>query len=520
MAVVVTLLLSLICLWPLTQAWFHRDDFWLLTLARYTANPVDFWTYDHSAFYFFRPFAMTLWWLSVALLGIDPLSHYVLNTLLHFLVAVSFGWWIRLLTSSKAVAVVAMLLYAVHPIAVRTTLWLSDRFDLLATASVFAACALFLSPSTTAWRRPALCAMAWCAVFSKESGFALPILILIHFAFRCRNSAAATNGINRRRMKFDLLWVGALAAVAVFWRWLLLSSRGVPILDEAVSQTIAEGAHAYLRAFSTSIFGIFNLAPAGTGIILVLVVVVLIIWGVRVFSLRAALAGREAYCLGTALMLFCLAIHAPIAAQNLGADAVAEYVPAVRIFHLALAAPFIMIAVPLTRFVANASRTTHMTVALGVSVLLAIATVQSHHFAQAWASSTNGPTKQTITAAVSAIARADLPYACRIMVTGLTTDASEFREASDVMVKAISQAPAERLLGCVVLTDRAPHFSLVARNLCAREPWRPLQPIHPLVQPHPFGTLCYQFFAMPDDAALKLDKNAVWINLAQPVDPL
>lgn len=39
----------------------------------------------------------------------------------------------------------AILFYAVHPVAVRTTMWLSDRFDLMATASVFAARAVFAS---------------------------------------------------------------------------------------------------------------------------------------------------------------------------------------------------------------------------------------------------------------------------------------------------------------------------------------------------------------------------------------
>lgn len=98
-----SVLLSLLCLHPLADAWFHRDDFWLLALSRYTQNPIDFWAYDHSAFYFFRPLAMTVWWYSVAVLGVDPPLHNALNALLHVVVAISFGLWMRAFARSSSI---------------------------------------------------------------------------------------------------------------------------------------------------------------------------------------------------------------------------------------------------------------------------------------------------------------------------------------------------------------------------------------------------------------------------------
>lgn len=178
------IVLAGICLLPLNGAWFHRDDFWLLSLARYTTNPLYFWTYDHSAFYFFRPATMTLWWCSVALWGSALTAHYALNALLHCAVALSFGLWMRAFARSPTVGGFAIRFYAVHPVAVRTTMWLSDRFDLMATTRVFAACALFLHPSHAKLRRAGLRLLTLSSCLSKKTGVALLALVAVHFMFR------------------------------------------------------------------------------------------------------------------------------------------------------------------------------------------------------------------------------------------------------------------------------------------------------------------------------------------------
>lgn len=207
-------MLAGICLLPLNGAWFHRDDFWLLSLARHTTNPLYFWTYDHSAFYFFRPVAMTLWWCSVALWGSEPTAHYALNALLHGAVALSFGLWMRAFARSSTVGGLAIVFYAVHPVAVRTTMWLSDRFDLLASGSVFAACALFLHPSDSKLRRAELCLLTLSACLSKETGFVLLALVALHFMFRRH----ADSGAAAYFLKLDLPLIGACAGAAIVVR--------------------------------------------------------------------------------------------------------------------------------------------------------------------------------------------------------------------------------------------------------------------------------------------------------------
>ena len=496
--------LAVLCLAPLREAWFHRDDFWLIALARFVDHPFDFWMYDHSAFYFFRPFTMTLWWGAVSLFGADPFPQYLLNFALHMVVAIAFGSWMRAFSRSANVGVAAAVLFAVHPIAVRTTMWLSDRFDLLATAGTFTVCALFLSRSEAMWRRPVFCVVALCSFFSKETAFAMLAPLIVHFAFR-RDHCDIPAG----RMKRDLLWVVALACVAFCWRYHLLSGRGVPILDDAVSHTLIRGAAIHARAFSDAAFGVFNMHSA-LGVAASMFVLVAMIWlGGRIFIGRESNRVREGFYVGVALAVACVVLHAPIAVQNLDGDALSNYVPSVRLFHLALAVPFVLIVFPVCELLSRSR------VAARLALIAAFAGLwgsiaQSQQFARDWTVTTNGTVKEVITSVSRQIDSQEIPDQCRIVVTGTHDDAIEFREASDVMIKAISRVPPSHLLRCVVVTERSPYFALVARDLCSREAWYPLQPIHPLVNPHPFGSICYQFFATPD--ASLLDQNTtVWI---------
>jgi len=187
-----------------------------------------------------------------------------------------------------------------------------------------------------------------------------------------------------------------------------------------------------------------------------------------------------------------------------------------RLFYLAIAVPFILVAIPLLDFARAKSQTFRATALLCVGVLALAATVQSSGFARDWLIATNGSVKHVVIDVAEKISRRSLPDTRRIVATVTPSDAADFLLLSDVIIKAVSTISANHLLRCVVLTERAPHFALVARDLCSREPWLPLQPIHPLVQPHPFGSLCYQFFATPDMAALAGDTRTVTIRYGGP----
>ncbi len=125
--------------------------------------------------------------------------------------------------------------------------------------------------------------------------------------------------------------------------WTLLRGRGVPFLDEALSNTLLQGALLYARPLAAASLGRFDLHSPFAVLMSVAALVAVIAVGVRAFA-RGEGRMFEGFCLGIALLLTCLVLHAPIAVQNLSGNALTDYGPSVRLFHLAIAVPFILVA--------------------------------------------------------------------------------------------------------------------------------------------------------------------------------
>ena len=306
--------------------------------------------------------------------------------------------------------------------------------------------------------------------------------------------------------------IAALALIAVVWRVTLLSGRGIPFADAAISQTLAEGVSIYLRAFSNAAFGVFAMGSALGIALSFAVLAAFVVWSVRVLIFPVERKTLEAYCVGLALWLACLVLHAPIALQNLGGAALASYGPSLRVFHLALAAPLVMACAPLLNAMHGVRMAVVRLIIFCAMGLVAAASIQSNQFVRQWVTETNGPTKTVVTSTVKLIVEQSLPDMCKIVVSGASTIAPDFLAASDVMIKAMAPIATHNLLRCVLVTERSPHFALVHKDVCSRDHWLPLRPVHPLVQPHVFGKLCYEFFTTPDRTLLSNDPRTVWIN--------
>lgn len=117
----------------------------------------------------------------------------------------------------------------------------------------------------------------------------------------------------------------------------------------------------------------------------------------------------EGFCLGIALLLTCLVLHAPIAVQNLSGNALTDYGPSVRLFHLAIPVPFILVAIPLLDFARAKSQTFRASALLCVGVLALAATVQSNGFARDWKIATNGSVKHVVIDVAEKLSRRSLP---------------------------------------------------------------------------------------------------------------
>jgi hypothetical protein len=335
-------LLSWVCFTPLADAWWYRDDFWLLTLSRHVDSPLAFWIEDHSASFFFRPLTMTLWWASTQLFGTDPFQHYVLNAILHWGVAVAFGAWMRALARNSWVGAIAMAFYAAHPVAIRTSEWLSDRFDLLATGSIFVACTLSLCAWSSGWRRACLCLAAACACLSKESGFLVLPLVFAHWV-----SEAVASDAEPARAKADALCVAAVVLLVAVMRVWIMSAHGAAPIDVGLLGGIANGVWAFVIAFPMAMLGQFDANSNPGRAAPWLAILALALATAHAFSRHdSAVLSRRTLPIAITLMLSAAFLHGPIAAQNLSGNALLNDPTAARLFHATLAVGFLVILGP------------------------------------------------------------------------------------------------------------------------------------------------------------------------------
>ena len=486
-------LVSLACLAPLFDAWWFRDDFWLITLARFTVDPVQFWIADHSASFWFRPLGMSLWWLTLKLFGAEPMPQYLVNVILHCVVALTFGCWMLRLNRSARIGVAAMLFYAAHPVAVRTSLWLSDRFDLLATTFVFLTCTLMLGDGSSARRRCAIGMCALMACMSKESGLLVLPLAVAHWI-----SVAATDTEQRARLRADLFVIAAVVIIALGWRFTVMAPRTIQLLDLALPGQLILGVWAFLKWSPVAAVGAFGLHGVATTVAATLMPLAFLYSGVRAVwpRLPSIRLGRRNFVIAWVLLLSSALLVAPIAAQNLFGDSLNRDPISARLFHMAIASGFLILIEPCAAiWAAVKNRAVWLWVAAGLTGIAAIAAGRDD--AAAWTTATNGPLRSGLVQLTGTIERTDLPDRCRVVILGPLAQVDEFQRNGDIMLKATIGAASTALLRCIVVTDVPPTFALVASDLCGTGIWASIAAAHAAAPPHRFGNLCYQFLVAP-----------------------
>jgi hypothetical protein len=226
---------------PALTAYFYTDDFVLLCISRYAGNPLLFFIQDHfPGSFFYRPFGMSFWWLSYQLFGLNPTLHNLLNLFLHILN--TFIFYLMLLELSGRrnwVNYLVSLLFLCHPISVSTTLWLSDRFDLLATLFILLATYFFLRFLSGRHRKYFICSLfsAFLGMLSKETAYILP-LILTSVCLSSRRSDLKGGGSN----KVILLVPYCLLGIFLYLlRFLLLRGTETYFYQNGILQTFWKG---------------------------------------------------------------------------------------------------------------------------------------------------------------------------------------------------------------------------------------------------------------------------------------
>ncbi|MEP6882752.1 MAG: hypothetical protein ABI866_12210 [Dokdonella sp.] len=115
------------------SAYFLLDDFGMLSIVRFLDNPLEPFVRNHiPGGLYYRPLGMIVWWLSERAFGANALAHYLINLFLHAGVAVALWRLVSQFCGNRWIGLATAACFALHPIGIGTTLWLSDRFDLLA----------------------------------------------------------------------------------------------------------------------------------------------------------------------------------------------------------------------------------------------------------------------------------------------------------------------------------------------------------------------------------------------------
>ncbi len=343
--------------WPALRSYFVLDDFTLVTYSRLLRNPLLPFVQEHfPGSPYFRPLGMALWWLSVQCFGNTIKPQYAINLLLHIAVTLVLWRLLLALTSHRLLAWLIALLFAVHPIAIGTSLWLADRFDLLAALFGFAALHMaYRYRSAQALRYLLLTLMLLLlALAAKETS--LVMIGAIGMVWIWPRAASQRYWSGEMRALFLLLAVG----IGWFgWRaWMVdVSPSGSLVSDAPLLQVIAKGAMRWSEDFLRYLVAWARL-PRVAQIVFVVAALAVI-----AASIKAAINGRLilrsdfAMKIVTALVLIILAalIQAPMALvwpQQIAASLDAKFTAVhSRLFYFSLGGTAILATVLLGRLI-------------------------------------------------------------------------------------------------------------------------------------------------------------------------
>jgi len=155
---------------PAIKSWARLSTLW----------GSDLFPRDLSSHYY-RPLQALTYLVDYQLWGLSPLGYHLTNTLLHAGVALLLYGLVSRVVRSPRAALLAALLFAVHPIHTEAVTYLSGRSDPLSALCLLASLACFLQGDrarVTPWRGLSLAAFA-LALLAREAALALVLLVVL-----------------------------------------------------------------------------------------------------------------------------------------------------------------------------------------------------------------------------------------------------------------------------------------------------------------------------------------------------
>lgn len=131
---------------------------------------------------YYRPLTTATFALDYALWGEGPAGYHATNVILHLLVCLVLYRVVRHVADSPSAALVASLLFSVHPAHSEPVGYISSRADILCALFMLLAFLQFLRTDEAESRRHLYLSLAWfsLALFSKIVALILPFLLFLH----------------------------------------------------------------------------------------------------------------------------------------------------------------------------------------------------------------------------------------------------------------------------------------------------------------------------------------------------
>jgi hypothetical protein len=494
------------------SAHFLLDDFGMLAIVRFLENPLEPFVRNHiPGGVYYRPLGMMLWWMSERMFGAQAVAHYVVNLVLHAGVAATLWSLISRFCGNRWVGLVAATCFAFHPIGVGTTLWLSDRFDLLALLFGLLGLRSALDFSRNESRRSFWMSIALLSLslLSKEialSCFAAAAVVWLHAESKPRLAT-------RIRLCLSLV-PPVLAYLAIRSYVLVFPGAGLLVGESGAVRLLVDGLGNWFVGwldYWTYLSRLEGWKEIVSISALALLVALVLGASVRDWSLRR----RQAFLAGLALWLSTGLLQVPLLAHfsvslEESTDAINTVVSS-RYFYSSLAGFLIAMAALLTPF-CLARRWARVGAMIAISMLVVAWLPASQAAARRYRIETETQ-REIVDSAIHAMDKMDIPPSgCQIFL--LDTNNWSFAWISDEAIKATTPN-LQRIAGCLIQTEYTPWYHIAITGPLDSKTLRPLSlsgGMDIASAQQPIGKARFLILNLDSEASLPSDSKARFLS--------
>ncbi|UCD84891.1 MAG: glycosyltransferase family 39 protein [Deltaproteobacteria bacterium] len=214
------ILLAGIQVWFL-RSYFFNGDFYFLALGRFWETPGKIFFTDIWQGIWYRPLGLLSMVINYWIVGLNPLGYHAIDLALHFLNSLIVISLVSLLFNDRKKGIVAGACFAVHPICIQTSIWLSSRFDVMGSAFYLMALWCFAKFNSEKKKRLYICSVFLTAssFLCKETMITLPLLIVAFDLY----FGEKRNWINRVKIYLPFF---LLSVIFLMLRWYVLGGWG------------------------------------------------------------------------------------------------------------------------------------------------------------------------------------------------------------------------------------------------------------------------------------------------------